>query len=222
MTAPIHAVFFDLDGTLVDSAPDLAAALNAVRRERGLDDLPLSALRPYTSQGGRGLLREGLGVLPDMPDYPALLERFLQHYAAALCIHSRLFDGVADLLATLDERGLVWGIITNKAERFTLPLVAALGLQERAAAVVGGDTCARAKPAPDPLLHACSRAGVEPQHCLYVGDDPRDIEAGRAAGMRTIAVTWGYHAGVTTPIEAWQADWIHHHPHDILHCLIPH
>lgn len=215
IAATRRAMFFDLDGTLIDSAPDLAAALNAIRLEDGLDALPLATLRPYTSQGGRGLLGAGLQKTPDHADYQDYLQRFLNHYQNALCVHSSLFEGVAEVLDTLEQQHIAWGIITNKHERFTLPLVKTLGLAVRAASVVGGDTCARAKPAPDPLLHACREAQVDPENCWYVGDDERDIQAGKAAGMKTIAVTWGYHAG-GAPIESWQADWIIHHPADLL------
>jgi 2-phosphoglycolate phosphatase len=188
----VDAVLFDLDGTLADTAPDLAAALNRVRRDRGLETLPLRALRPYASHGARGLLAAGMGVDPDQPMYEALRTAFLDHYAAALCVESTLFAEVAALLDVLDARALRWGIVTNKAERFTAPLLDALGLSARAGAVVCGDTTPHVKPHPAPLLCAAGRLGVAPARCVYVGDAERDIIAGTAAGMATIVARYGY------------------------------
>ncbi|AUN94582.1 HAD family hydrolase [Pseudazoarcus pumilus] len=199
------AILFDLDGTLADTAPDLAAAANRLRAEHDLPPLPPEALRTHTSSGARGMLRAAFDLHPEGDAYPDMVARFLVHYASALCVHTRLFDGMAELLDTLDANAIPWGIVTNKQARFTLPLVAALGLDTRACCVVSGDTTARPKPAPDPLLHACTQAHLDPARTLYVGDDLRDIDAGRAAGMPTVAAAWGY-LGDEGPVTAWQAD----------------
>jgi len=205
----LEGVLFDLDGTLLDTAPDLAAALNRLRRDEGLEPTPFERLRPYTSQGVRGLLRAGFGMTPDHPDYRRLFDRFLEHYAADLCVETQLFEGMDTLLDHLDAAGLPWGIVTNKKSRFTLPLLDALALRQRAATIVSGDTTAATKPSPLPVLHACREAGCDPRRTLFVGDDPRDIEAGRAAGTLTAAVTFGY-LGDSEPVEAWGADFIAH------------
>jgi 2-phosphoglycolate phosphatase len=188
----VDAVLFDLDGTLADTAPDLAAALNRVRRAQGLDALPLAALRPYASHGARGLLDAGMGIRPEHPSYLALRDAFLAQYAAALCVQTTLFAEVAAMLDALEARALRWGIVTNKAQRFTVPLIEALGLAARAAALVCGDTTAHAKPHPAPLLYAAGRLGVAPQRCLYVGDAERDVIAASAAGMPTLVAGYGY------------------------------
>lgn len=216
----VAGVFFDLDGTIADTAPDLGAALNALRIEEGQPALPLLQLRPYTSQGVRGLLRAGMGLLPEHPAYAGFAERVLAHYRHNICRHTTLFTGIPDLLAQLESNGIPWGIITNKHARFTEPLVKALSLDSRACCVVSGDTAARPKPAPDPLLHACEITGLDAQRCVYVGDDRRDITAGQAAGMRTVAVRWGY-LGVDDPIEHWGADHIINEPAEVLDCLAP-
>lgn len=210
-----EAVLFDLDGTLADTAPDLGAALNRLRVEEGLPALPLPTLRPYTSQGVRGLLRAGFGIDPQGTDYSRLSQRFLELYAADLCVDTRLFDGIAELLADLRERGIPWGIVTNKRTRYTDPLVSALGLRSQTTCVVSGDTTAAAKPSPLPILHACGILGKPPGRSLYVGDDRRDIEAGRAAGTLAIAASWGY-LDDPSAIGSWAADRIVAHPTEIL------
>lgn len=212
-TAP-QAVLFDLDGTLADTAPDLAACVNRLLIEEGLQAKPLAELRPFTSQGVRGMLFKGFDMTPEHPDYAAFAARFLAHYETRLCDETRLFDGIADLLDRLEENGLRWGIVTNKRMRYTDPLVRLLGLAPRTTCVVSGDTTAAAKPSPLPLLHACELLGVAPATTVYVGDDQRDIVAGQAAGCATIAVRWGY-LGVDRPIEAWGADRIIDHPREI-------
>ena len=189
---PIRAVLFDLDGTLADTAPDLAAALNRVRGDRGLAPLPYATLRPHASHGARGLVGAGFGVAPGDDGFPLLRDTFLAHYEAALCVESTLFDDVAALLAEIEARGLAWGIVTNKAARFTQPLLAMLPPLARAGTVVSGDTTAHAKPHPAPLLHAARELGVAPERCLYVGDAERDIAAGVAAGMPAIVAGYGY------------------------------
>ena len=210
-----EAILFDLDGTLADTAPDLGGALNRLRAEFGLAPLPLERLRPVTSEGSRGMLRLGFGLTPHHPDYDEYRQRFLDIYDAALCVHTQLFEGIAPLLDALEARDLPWGVVTNKPERFTLPLIAALGLSERAACVVSGDSAPAPKPAPDPLFLACRMIDRVPDRCLYVGDDARDIEAGRAAGMTTVAVRYGY-LGEHLPPEEWGADHLIDHPLDLL------
>ena len=198
-----RAILFDLDGTLADTAPDLAAAVNLLRTSRGLEATPYPVLRPTASAGARGMIGAAFGLTPDDADYEALRVGFLDNYEAALAVRSSLFDGVPELLGGLDELGLAWGVVTNKAARFTDPLVGQIGLGA-AGCVISGDTMAHAKPHPAPLLEAARRLGLAPEECWYVGDDLRDIQAGRAAGMLTVACAWGY-CGETEP-QHWDAD----------------
>ena len=214
----VRAVLFDLDGTLADTAPDLARAINRVRAANDLAPMPLEITRPYTSSGARGLLKVGFGLDPGDDRYEALKLQFLDFYAAEICVDTLLFDGMADLLDQLDQDCVPWGVVTNKAERFTFPLLQGLHLDERTACVVGGDTAARAKPHPDPLLHAAAALQLPPSACLYVGDDLRDVQAARAAGMRVIAAKYGY-LGDGGSIESWQADAIIDHPREVLDYL---
>ena len=209
-----RGMLFDLDGTLADTAPDLAAAANAMRLARGLDALPLDALRPVASLGARGLLLVAFEKAPDDQDYVALRDEFLSRYEEALAVHTRLFDGMPQVLDALEERGLAWGIVTNKAERFTKPLAAYLGLADRAGAIVSGDTTPFTKPHPGSLLHAAELLDLPPSACVYVGDDYRDIVAGRAAGMDTVAAAWGYCAH-SLPTE-WEAGVVLAQPRDLL------
>jgi 2-phosphoglycolate phosphatase len=213
----IRAVLFDLDGTLADTAPDLALALNRVRVEEGLEPLPPLAVRAVASMGARGLLGTGFGITPEDARFPELRDRFLDHYERDICVHTRLFDGMAGLLDELERRRLVWGIVTNKSHRFTVPLVAALGLESRSACAVSGDTTAKSKPAPDSLLHASQLIGIGPEACLYVGDDERDVQAARAAGMRVIAAGYGYLSGGNP--HAWGADGVIGRPSEVLDYL---
>jgi phosphoglycolate phosphatase len=215
---PVDAVLFDLDGTLADTAPDLGAALNRVRQAQGLAPVPLETLRHASSHGARGLLRTGLGVLPEHPDYAALRDAFLAQYEAALCVDTRLFADVDALLDAIEARSLKWGIVTNKATRYTAPLIALLGLDKRTAAVVCGDTTPHAKPHPAPLLAAAEMLGVAPKRCVYVGDAERDVTAGIAAGMRTIVARYGYIEAHETP-QTWPADGHIHHPRALLDWL---
>jgi phosphoglycolate phosphatase len=210
----IQAVLFDLDGTLADTAPDLGYVLNHMRAARNLPALPLAATRAYTSLGARGLLGVGLNVTPEHPDYNALRDEFLGIYADNLCRETRLFPGMAELLAELDLRAVPWGVVTNKAERFTHPLLELLGVHHRTACIVGGDTTGKIKPDPAPLLAASERIGIAPQHCIYLGDDRRDVEAGHAAGMKVVAAKFGYLNG--TDPETWGADAIIDQPQDLL------
>lgn len=209
------AVFFDLDGTLADTAPDLAAAANRLVVERGLPPVAYEKLRPVASHGARGLIGAAFGKSPEDPEFPALRDTFLDYYEADIAVHTRLFDGMDEVLVRLEAAGIRWGIVTNKIARFTVPLVAAIGLTPRASAVVSGDTTAHAKPHPAPLLHAAEVSGVAPARCLYVGDDLRDIQAGKAAGMATVTAAYGY-CGDGEPPEAWGADYLIRHPAELL------
>lgn len=210
-----EAVLFDLDGTFADTALDLGAALNRLLAEEGRAALAHKIFRPHTSAGTRGMLGIGFGITPEDPGYPDLAQRFLDHYAQSICDQTCLFDGMAELIAGIEARKLPWGIVTNKPHRFTQPLMAALGYADKAACIISGDSAARAKPYPDPLFLACELAGVAPRNCYYVGDDLRDIQAGRAAGMKTIAAAYGY-LGTLHPIESWGADATIQHPMDLL------
>ncbi len=212
-----EAVFFDLDGTFADTAPDLALALNRMRETRGLPPLPLAATRPVTSLGARGLLNTGFGIAPEHPDYRAMRAEFLEIYELNICRESRLFPGTAELLESLEARGLRWGIVTNKAERLARLLLGRLEMDTRACCIVGGDSTARLKPHPEPLLAACRTINAEPGACIYVGDDRRDVEAGRAAGMKVAVVKWGYLNGGDP--ESWAADWLLEKPQELLRFL---
>ncbi|WP_374681618.1 HAD-IA family hydrolase [Accumulibacter sp.] len=208
------AVLFDLDGTFADTAPDLAAALNRLRADLGMPRVSPEQLRPLTSQGVRGMLRGGLDMQPSDAGYAQFYDRFLRYYSQDICVETRLFPGIEQLLDVLEGRRSLWGIVTNKAQRFTLPLLARLGFAKRAACVVSGDSARRAKPAAHPMRLACSLLARHPARCLYVGDDLRDIQAGRAAGMVTVAVRYGY-LGDGDPIEKWGADHVVDHAREI-------
>ena len=202
---PVRAVLFDLDGTLADTAADLGNALNRVRADRGLPPLPLATLRPQASHGARGLLAAGFGIGKEHADFASLRDSFLAYYGEALCEHTTLFPEADRVLAEIERRGLRWGIVTNKAARFTVPVVERLALAARAGAVICGDTTAQSKPHPAPLLAGAAALAVEPGRCGYVGDAERDIIAGRAAGMRTLFAAYGYVGADETP-AAWNAD----------------
>lgn len=208
-----RALLFDLDGTLADTAPDLAAAVNLLRTERGLEPTPYAVLRPTASAGARGMIGAAFGLTPADEGYEALRLQWFSNYEAAIAVHSTLFGGVAELLAGLSESSVAWGIVTNKPARFTDPLVPLIGL-EHAGCVVSGDTTGHAKPHPAPLLEGARRLGISPADCWYVGDDLRDIEAGRAAGMVTVACAWGY-CGAIEPAH-WGADYLIDTPADLL------
>jgi phosphoglycolate phosphatase len=200
----IKAILFDLDGTFADTAPDLAAALNHTRASRNLPPLPLDIIRPQASHGSRGLLKIGFGIEPEHPDYDTLRDIFLDYYERNICVHTRLFGGMAQLIGELKLRGIKWGIVTNKPHRYTVPLMQALGYADRASCLVSGDTCAHAKPHPEPMLKACQIIGVAPAQCLYLGDDLRDMQAANAAGMAGIIANYGY-AGEDASIGNWNA-----------------
>ena len=216
--APLRCLLFDLDGTLADTAPDLAHALNLLRAEHRMPSLPFETIRPFVSHGATALIKLGFTAQPDTEEFAALRERFLAIYRDCLSVHTRLFPGIADLLDALEGRGIKWGIVTNKPSWLTEPLVADLGLRTRAACVVSGDTTENRKPHPEPMLHACQACGVTARECLYVGDARRDIEAGRNAGMRTLIALFGYLGEADDPAE-WAADGMVAEPHDILSWL---
>jgi phosphoglycolate phosphatase len=215
---PAAAIFFDLDGTLADTAPDLGGVANELRAARGLAPLPIAQLRPHASKGVRGLLGAAFGLTPQDVEYARLAETFLARYAQRLARETTLFDGMAALLAGIEARGLRWGVVTNKAERLAWPLLAELGVVERCSVLVGGDTAARPKPAPDPLLLAARTLGFAPAACWFVGDDLRDVQAGRAAGMPTVAAAYGY-IDPESPLENWRADHIIQSPTELLRLL---
>ena len=212
-----RAVLFDLDGTFADTAPDLGRAVNVMRSARGLSPVALSETRRVTSMGARGLLGVGFGIGPEHPDYMAMRDEFLQIYEANLCCDTVLFRGMAELVDRLEADGLRWGIVTNKAERFALPLMHQLGYGTRSACIIGGDTTPHMKPHPAPLLAAAEILGLPATQCVYVGDDERDILAGKAAGMKTVAVRFGYLNGGNP--DAWGADSVVSAPLEILEKL---
>lgn len=201
----VRAVLFDLDGTLLDSAPDLAAAADQLRVRGGLPSLPLSHYRAHAGAGARGMLRVAFGIGPEHATYDQHRIDFFDLYEQSLTERTVAFDGVDALLAALQVQGLSWGVVTNKAQRFAVPLTGAMPLFDRAAAIVCGDTTPHAKPHPEPVLEAARRVGFAPADCIYVGDDLRDIQAGRAAGMRTVAACYGY-LGPDADVRTWGAD----------------
>jgi 2-phosphoglycolate phosphatase len=211
----VRAVLFDLDGTLYDSAPDLAASANRLRERDGLPPLPWTDYRPYASSGARGMLQVAFGLTPDHARFAALRADFIADYADHLLDHGRAFDGVLPLLDALQRAGLPWAVVTNKAERLTTPIVAHHTWLQTAGAVVCGDSTPHTKPHPAPVQLAAQRLGVDAADCVMVGDDLRDVQAGLAAGARTVAVRYGY-LGTAQPIEAWGAHAIADAPHDIL------
>ena len=211
-----RAILFDLDGTLADTAPDLAAAVNKLRTERGLEPTPYAQLRPTASAGARGMIGAAFGLTPADAGYEELRVQWFDHYQAAMAVHSTLFDGVPALLEAIMGAGMAWGIVTNKPARFTDPLIPLIGLAH-AGCVVSGDTTPHTKPHPEPLLEAARRLGIAPEQCWYVGDDLRDVEAGRAAGMATVACAWGY-CGSIEP-GTWGADYLLDTPADLLETL---
>ena len=200
-----RAVLFDLDGTLIDSAPDLGAAADKMRTDRGLPSLPLHAYRHMAGAGARGMIGVAFGHGPNHPDYEGLKHEFLANYEACMTERTYAFEGVEELISQIDRAGLKWGVVTNKAERFALPLTRTMPLFATAATVVCGDTTPHPKPHPAPLLEAARQLQLDPGHCIYVGDDERDIIAGRAAGMPTVAAAYGY-LGASGETAAWNAD----------------
>ncbi len=212
-----RAVLFDLDGTLADTAPDLAAALNRLRADQGLAPLALERVRPFASAGARGLVHVGFGIKPGNDEYDALREAFLEAYRENTCVETRLFPGIAELLAELARRSIAWGVVTNKATRFTDRVLAGLGLAP--ACVVCGDTTPHLKPHAAPMLHAAELLAIPAHACVYLGDDLRDVQAARAAGMRAVAVEWGYHHPENGGPATWQADAVIAQPRDLIGLL---
>ena len=215
----IRAVLFDLDGTLIDSAPDLGAAADKMRTDRGLPSLPPARYRPMAGAGARGMLAEAFGMGPDHPDFAVMREEFFVNYESRMTEQTTIFDGVPELVLQILGRNMAWGVVTNKAARFTDPLTQAIPLFATASAVVSGDTTPHAKPHPAPLLEAAERLRVAPEHCIYVGDDERDIVAGLAAGMGTVAATYGYLGAKTDPSE-WGAHAAIKSPGELLQLLV--
>lgn len=200
-------ILFDLDGTLLDTAPDLALALNIQRERHGMDALPLADIRPYASHGSKGLLSIGFGLRPEHKDFSTMREEYLNLYDEVFTRSPILFDGVAELLLSIESKGLYWGIVTNKPKRFTQPLLQAMQLSHRARCIVSGDDSPRAKPYPDTLFLACEQVHIPPTDCIYIGDAERDIQAGKAAGMRTVVALYGYIGSEEQP-QTWGADWM--------------
>ncbi|MCG2593058.1 HAD-IA family hydrolase [Ramlibacter sp. XY19] len=205
MFEQVRAVLFDLDGTLIDSAPDLGAAADKMRIDRGLPSLPLESYRPMAGAGARGMLGIAFGMTPEHPDFPTMREEFFRNYESCMTQRTYVFEGVAQLIANLVEHDVAWGVVTNKSMRFTAPLTKGMPLFATARAVVGGDTTPHPKPHPAPLLEAARQVGVKPIQCLYVGDDLRDVQAGKAAGMPTVAALYGY-LGSHGDVATWGAD----------------
>jgi N-acetyl-D-muramate 6-phosphate phosphatase len=214
----IAAVLFDLDGTLVDSAPDLGGAVDQMRTDRGLASLPFECYRPMAGAGARGMLGVAFGVNPQSPGYDALRDEFFDRYERRLNRQTLAFEGISEVIRILNKKNILWGVVTNKATRFTNPLTSAMPLFATAKAIVSGDTTPHAKPHPAPLLEAARRLGVSPTHCVYVGDDERDVVAGNAAGMYTVAATYGY-LGSKTDASTWGAHGEINSPSELLQLL---
>ncbi len=212
---PFSAILFDLDGTLVDTAPDLAFALTRLMEQEGLEALPYDMIRPVASHGSAGLLGLGFDISTNHDDYPSLQQRFLQLYQDNIARETCLFEGMEEVLTALEQAEITWGIITNKPAFLTDPLVDKLNLTHRAACVVSADTTPHSKPHPAPMLHACKVINLSPKQCIYIGDAARDIEAGKNAHMRTVAALYGYLSEQDRP-EKWHADASINHPRDIL------
>lgn len=211
MNKQLRTVLFDLDGTLADTAPDLAYALNQLLGEEGRPLLSLATIRCFVSQGTKGLLKLGFDIESDDPAFERLRERLLQIYRTHITRESRLFPGMAELLQTIEARGMNWGIVTNKPANLTEPLIQHLGLTQRAACIISGDTTPYCKPHPAPMLQACKLAGSQAYQCVYLGDAQCDIEAGRRAGMKTLVALFGYLSNQDEP-HTWGADAMVTHP----------
>lgn len=215
---PLTTVLFDLDGTLADTAPDLAFALNTVLVEQGMLALPFAHIRPVVSHGAAALIRLGFGLDPEDEGFAPLRVRLLEIYRTNLAQGTRLFPGMAELLLVLERLGMKWGVVTNKPAWLTEPLLEALGVAQRACCIVSGDTTKQRKPHPEPMLHACAISGSLPKQCVYVGDAQRDVEAGRQAGMKTLVALFGYLDASDRPAE-WGADGMVEHPLEILNWM---
>ena len=200
-----ESILFDLDGTLADTAPDMALTVNRMLEARGKPRVAVAQVRPHVSSGARGMIKAAFGIGTDHPDFPSMRQEFLDLYAENLCVDSVLFPGMDELLDRIEAAGIPWGVVTNKYERLARPVLEGLGVASRARVIVGGDTTPRAKPSPDPLLHAAAALHVAPMRSLYVGDDERDVQAARAAGMKVIVAGYGY-LGDGAPPSHWGAD----------------
>lgn len=200
-----RAVLFDLDGTLLHTAPDLAGAVNDMRMERGLAPMPVDDLAPLCSFGGRGMLGAGLDLKPEDAAYAAAYDAFIEAYRRRMSRDTRPYDGIRELIRSLQAQDIGWGVVTNKAERLAVPLMEAMAFDPTPGCIVGGDTAGVTKPDPASILLACERMGVDPAACLYVGDSDRDMAAGRAAGMPTIGIAYGY-VPVGESAHDWGAD----------------
>lgn len=217
----LRTVLFDLDGTLADTAPDIAFALNTILAEEERPTLSVEQIRPVITFGTRGLLELGFCIDQNHPSFHDLRERFLTIYSKHLACRTQLFPGIAQLLNALEQHGLNWGIVTNKPAWLTEPLVAQLGLARRAACIVSGDTTAQPKPHPGCMLHACEQAGSQAEQCVYIGDAECDIEAGRRAGMKTLVALFGYIPSIAAT-DHWGADGKISHPMAVIDWIETH
>lgn len=216
----VSTILFDLDGTLVDTAPDLGYALNLQLKKHGKKPLSDAAVRPFASHGSRGLIGLGFGITPADNHFIAMRDEYLSIYDTVFTRSPVLLPGIAALLEVIESKNLRWGIVTNKPRRFTVPLIESMGLHKRAACVVSGDDAPQPKPSPATLLLACDKVGVKPENCIYVGDAERDIQAGKAAGMKTVVALFGY-IDVTDKPQAWGADALIQSPVELLNELTP-
>ena len=214
----VRTVLFDLDGTLADTAPDLAYALNVLLESEGKKALPYETIRPEASHGGIALIKLGFGLNPEDPKFETLRKQFLEIYEQNIVRETRLFDGIEQVLGNLEAQGIGWGVVTNKPEFLTKPLMDQLNLSQRASCIVSGDSTNNRKPHPEPLLYACQQTGSNPRQCLYVGDAERDITAGHKAGMQTLVALYGYIGRDDTPAN-WGADDLIDHPSEIINWL---
>ena len=212
-------ILFDLDGTLVDTAPDLGYALNLQRERHGLDHLPMEAIRPFASHGSKGLLSIGFDLTPEDKAFETMRVEYLDLYDQVFTRSPVLFDGVGELLTNLHQSYIKWGVVTNKPRRFAAPLIESMQLSTPMACLVCGDDAALPKPAPDTLFMACEQSLVKPEHCFYVGDAERDIEAGNAAGMKTVVALWGYIDVMDKP-KTWGADFAINRPSELIELLV--
>jgi len=209
------AILFDLDGTLADTAPDLAYALNTILQQEGYSTLNYETIRPVASNGSAGLLGLGFNITPEHTDYAELQRRLIEVYENNIARETRLFSGMSEVLEQLEQQNIAWGIVTNKPAFLTEPLSEKLGLIGRAGCIVSGDTTDHSKPHPAPMIHACELLSCLPEQCVYIGDAQRDIEAGKNANMHTITARYGYISVHDDP-TSWQADAIVDHPSEIL------
>lgn len=215
---PIKALLFDLDGTLVDSAPDLGVAANKMRTDRGLPALPLENYRHLVGSGARGMLKIAFELMPDDPEFEAMREEFFLNYEQVMLLGSKPFAQIPAVIKAIEEKNIPWGIVTNKMERFFHPIIQRASWAQHAKAHVGGDTTPYSKPHPAPILEGARQLNIPIENCVYIGDDLRDIQAGKAAGAYTAVATWGY-LGEVDHFSTWEADYQLKHIEDILNLL---